>query len=148
MGQKIVTLSDTKNSNNYLKNIATFNLTDELVLNDGLLWDVRDAKVIHKFDKFNNYVSGVFHPSDLEIIINSEIVSFCSIFIFIFLKSEKFSFVFKLELSDWLFPRFLSHQNRFLRFSRQSYQRSEFKETNTKVSNIFKQNGEKAFYRN
>ncbi|CAB3993233.1 DDB1- and CUL4-associated factor 1 isoform X1, partial [Paramuricea clavata] len=72
-GQKITTLSDTKNSNNYLKNIATFNLTDELVLNDGLLWDVRASKVIHKFDKFNNYVSGVFHPSDLEIIINSEI---------------------------------------------------------------------------
>ena len=71
-----MTLSDTKNSNNYLKNIATFNSTDELVLNDGVLWDVRDAKVIHKFDKFNNYVSGVFHPSDLEIIINSEIVSF------------------------------------------------------------------------
>ena len=69
-------LSDTKNSNNYLKNVATFNLTDELVLNDGLLWDVRASKVIHKFDKFNNYVSGVFHPSDLEIIINSEIVSF------------------------------------------------------------------------
>lgn len=76
-GQKITTLSDTKNSNNYLKNIATFNSTDELVLNDGLLWDVRMAKVIHKFDKFNNYVSGVFHPSDLEIIINSEIVSLC-----------------------------------------------------------------------
>ena len=75
-GQKITTLSDTKNSNNYLKNIATFNLTDELVLNDGLLWDVRGSKFIHKFDKFNNYVSGVFHPSDLEIIINSEIVSF------------------------------------------------------------------------
>ncbi|XP_028407951.1 DDB1- and CUL4-associated factor 1-like [Dendronephthya gigantea] len=72
-GQKITTLSDTKNSNSYLKNIATFNLTDELVLNDGLLWDVRGSKVIHKFDKFNNYVSGVFHPSDLEIIINSEI---------------------------------------------------------------------------
>lgn len=59
-----------------MKNIATFNKTDELILNDGLLWDIRSANIIHKFDKFNNYVSGVFHPSDLEIIINSEIVSF------------------------------------------------------------------------
>lgn len=73
--QKIMTLSDRKSSNNYLKNVATFNSSDELVLNDGVLWDVRGRQVIHKFDKFNNYVSGVFHPSDLEIIINSEIVS-------------------------------------------------------------------------
>lgn len=71
-----MTLSDTKSSNNYLKNIATFNSTDELVLSDGVLWDVRGRQVIHKFDKFNNYVSGVFHPSDLEIVINSEIVSY------------------------------------------------------------------------
>lgn len=70
-----MTLSDTKSRNNYLKNLATFNSSDELVLNDGVLWDVRGRQVIHKFDKFNNYVSGVFHPSDLEIIINSEIVS-------------------------------------------------------------------------
>ena len=70
-----MTLSDPKSSNNYVKNIATLNWSDELVLNDGVLWDVRGKQVIHKFDKFNNYVCGVFHPSDLEIIINSEIVS-------------------------------------------------------------------------
>lgn len=30
-------------------------------------------KAIHKFDKFNPIVSGVFHPLGLEVIINSEI---------------------------------------------------------------------------
>ena len=49
---------------------------DELVLSDGILWDMRSKKLLHKFDKFNDYVSGVFHPSGLEIISNSEVVSF------------------------------------------------------------------------
>ena len=75
-GRRILTLSDPNNCNNYSKNLASFNPTDDLVLNDGVLWDVKGKRVIHKFDKFNNFVSGVFHPSGLEIIINSEIVSF------------------------------------------------------------------------
>ena len=73
---RILTFNDPNSSNNYSKNLATFNPTDDLVLNDGVLWDVSGNRVIHKFDKFNNFVSGVFHPSGLEIIINSEIVSF------------------------------------------------------------------------
>eukprot|EP00795_Rhopilema_esculentum_P002363 gene2364-18003_t len=72
-GRLISTLADPRNINRYHKNIATFNNTDDLVLNDGCLWDVRSSKLLHKFDKFNDYVSGVFHPSGLEIIINSEI---------------------------------------------------------------------------
>ncbi|XP_067026012.1 DDB1- and CUL4-associated factor 1-like isoform X1 [Acropora muricata] len=70
---RILTFNDPNSSNNYSKNLATFNPTDDLVLNDGVLWDVNGNRVIHKFDKFNNFVSGVFHPSGLEIIINSEI---------------------------------------------------------------------------
>ncbi|XP_074608970.1 DDB1- and CUL4-associated factor 1-like isoform X1 [Acropora palmata] len=72
-GKRILTFNDPNSSNNYSKNLATFNPTDDLVLNDGVLWDVNGNRVIHKFDKFNNFVSGVFHPSGLEIIINSEI---------------------------------------------------------------------------
>ena len=68
-------LYDQDKANNYKANRAIFNPTDELVLNDGVLWDVRLNKSIHKFDKFNQYVSGVFHPIGLEIIINSEVVS-------------------------------------------------------------------------
>ena len=73
---KILTFNDPNSSNKYRKNLATFNPTDDLVLNDGVLWDVNGNRVIHKFDKLNNFVSGVFHPSGLEIIISSEIVSF------------------------------------------------------------------------
>jgi HIV-1 Vpr-binding protein len=60
-------------SNSYTRNQATFNYTDDLVLNDGVLWDIDSGKPIHKFDKFNPSVSGVFHPMGMEVIINSEV---------------------------------------------------------------------------
>ncbi|XP_071960709.1 DDB1- and CUL4-associated factor 1-like [Antedon mediterranea] len=72
-GQKILTLFSSELSNHYTKNSATFDPTDELVLNDGVLWDVRSARSIYKFDKFNQHISGQFHPTGLEIVINSEI---------------------------------------------------------------------------
>ena len=72
-GERIARLYDESKTNSYLQNQATFNCTDDLVLNDGVLWDVNSHKLIHKFDKFNPYVSGVFHPLGLEVIINSEI---------------------------------------------------------------------------
>lgn len=72
-GQLIVTLRDPDLCNNYTKNRATFDPSDELVLSDGVLWDVRSGKHIHKFDKFNPHINGVFHPNGLEIICNSEI---------------------------------------------------------------------------
>uniref|UniRef100_A0A8C9REW9 DDB1- and CUL4-associated factor 1 n=1 Tax=Scleropages formosus TaxID=113540 RepID=A0A8C9REW9_SCLFO len=72
-GQKILTLNDPGLANNYKRNCATFNPTDDLVLNDGVMWDVRSAQAIHKFDKFNLNISGVFHPNGLEVIINTEI---------------------------------------------------------------------------
>lgn len=34
---------------------------------DGVLWDVRSEKEIHKFDKLNQAISGVFHPNGLEV---------------------------------------------------------------------------------
>uniref|UniRef100_A0A8C7X1R9 DDB1- and CUL4-associated factor 1 n=1 Tax=Oryzias sinensis TaxID=183150 RepID=A0A8C7X1R9_9TELE len=72
-GQVTLTLNNPDLANNYKKNCATFNPTDDLVLNDGVLWDVRTAQAIHKFDKFNMNISGVFHPNSLEVIINTEI---------------------------------------------------------------------------
>ena len=83
-GKLCLKLADPHNLNRYIRNIATFNSSDDLVLNDGCLWDVRAAKLLHKFDKFNEYVSGVFHPSGLEIVINSEIVSFAPVTIYFF----------------------------------------------------------------
>ncbi|KAE8298907.1 DDB1- and CUL4-associated factor 1 [Larimichthys crocea] len=72
-GQKTLTLNDPALANNYKRNCATFNPTDDLVLNDGVLWDVRASRAIHKFDKFNMNISGVFHPNGLEVIVNTEI---------------------------------------------------------------------------
>ncbi|XP_052603388.1 DDB1- and CUL4-associated factor 1-like isoform X1 [Peromyscus californicus insignis] len=72
-GTKLLTLFNPDLANNYTRNCATFNPTDDLVLNDGVLWDVRSAQAIHKFDKFNKNISGVFHPNGLEVIINTEI---------------------------------------------------------------------------
>ena len=74
-GQKTLTLNNPALANNYKRNCATFNPTDDLVLNDGVLWDVRASRAIHKFDKFNMNISGVFHPNGLEVIVNTEIVS-------------------------------------------------------------------------
>ncbi|CAG0901343.1 unnamed protein product [Cyprideis torosa] len=64
---------EENNYNGYLDNRAAFSPDDEMVLNDGLLWDVRSAKPIHKFDKFNSLVNGVFHPLGLEILSSSEV---------------------------------------------------------------------------
>lgn len=75
-GALVRTFYDEANANHYSKNFACFGPRDDLLLNDGCLWDVRAKNMIHKFDKFNDFVSGVFHPSGLEIIINSEVVSF------------------------------------------------------------------------
>ena len=60
-------------SNNYTRNQATFNLSDELVLNDGVLYDMRMGREIRKLDKLNQNLNGVFHPNGLEIISSSEI---------------------------------------------------------------------------
>ena len=78
-GQNILTLNNPDLANNYKRNCATFNPTDDLVLNDGVLWDVRSAQAIHKFDKFNMNISGVFHPNCLEVVINTEIVSLATV---------------------------------------------------------------------
>ncbi|XP_056129315.1 DDB1- and CUL4-associated factor 1-like [Lampris incognitus] len=72
-GEKTLTLNNPDLANNYKRNCATFNPTDDLVLNDGVLWDIRSAQAVHKFDKFNMNISGVFHPNCLEVIINTEI---------------------------------------------------------------------------
>jgi len=71
-GQQTCILKPTT-YNSYSRNRATFDPTDSLVLSDGVLWDYRDPKVIHKFDKLNQTLSGAFHPNGLEIISNTEI---------------------------------------------------------------------------
>jgi HIV-1 Vpr-binding protein len=65
-GKAILTLTP-QISNQYTKNRATYSPTDELVLSDGVLWDVNSGKEIHKLDKLNQTLSGVFHPNGLEV---------------------------------------------------------------------------------
>eukprot|EP00727_Mastigamoeba_balamuthi_P002096 m51a1_g11884 putative protein vprbp (1539) ;mRNA; r:579303-584970 len=54
-------------------NVACWSPCDSLVLNDGVLWDLRIPQVVHRFDKFTSYGSGYFNRSGNEVIINSEI---------------------------------------------------------------------------
>ncbi|XP_017875845.1 protein mahjong [Ceratina calcarata] len=60
-------------SNRYTQNRATFSMNDELVLSDGILWDVNSGKQIHKFDKLNQTLNGVFHPNGTEVVSNTEV---------------------------------------------------------------------------
>ncbi|PNF26674.1 DDB1- and CUL4-associated factor 1 [Cryptotermes secundus] len=71
-GKKILTLTP-QISNQYTKNRATYSPTDEFVLSDGVLWDVSSGKEIHKLDKLNQTLSGVFHPNGLEVVSNTEV---------------------------------------------------------------------------
>ncbi|QQP32495.1 DDB1-and CUL4-associated factor 1, partial [Caligus rogercresseyi] len=60
---KIYDIERNKISNNYAKNRATFDPTDELVLNDGVLYDLRMSKEIRKLDKLNQNLSGYSIPT-------------------------------------------------------------------------------------
>ena len=71
-GQKIRELKPVI-SNEYAKNRATFDPSDELVLNDGVLFDMRMSREIRKLDKLNPNLNGVFHPNGLEIVSNTEV---------------------------------------------------------------------------
>ncbi|RLU23994.1 hypothetical protein DMN91_004202, partial [Ooceraea biroi] len=70
---KLLTTLTPSISNQYTKNRATFSMNDELVLSDGILWDVNSGKEIHKFDKLNQTLNGVFHPNGIEVVSNTEV---------------------------------------------------------------------------
>ncbi|XP_059078551.1 DDB1- and CUL4-associated factor 1-like isoform X2 [Tigriopus californicus] len=71
--QKVIMELNPAISNNYSMNRATFDPFDDLILNDGVLFDSRSGKEIRKLDKLNQTLSGVFHPNGLEIISNTEV---------------------------------------------------------------------------
>ncbi|CAG0915066.1 unnamed protein product, partial [Notodromas monacha] len=73
-GQLTTTLTPPEGyHNSYTQNRATFSPCDELVLSDGVLWDFRGGKPVHKFDKFNLALNGLFHPNGLHILSNTEV---------------------------------------------------------------------------
>eukprot|EP01125_Pyxidicula_operculata_P016476 TRINITY_DN5675_c0_g2_i4.p1 TRINITY_DN5675_c0_g2~~TRINITY_DN5675_c0_g2_i4.p1 ORF type:complete len:556 (+),score=160.92 TRINITY_DN5675_c0_g2_i4:241-1908(+) len=54
--------------------IPTFSPDDSLVLCDGILWDYRSSRMVHRFDKFATHATEQFNKSNgLDVIINSEI---------------------------------------------------------------------------
>ncbi|CDW53393.1 hypothetical protein TTRE_0000165701 [Trichuris trichiura] len=75
-GSMVVKLYDEEVQNNYADNRATFRSCGNVVLSDGIIWDVRTAKAIHKFDKLNDQMSGIFHPNGLDIIIDTAVWDF------------------------------------------------------------------------
>lgn len=70
---QIVSEFTPKLSNHYRFNTAVLDPSDDLILTDGVLFDVRNGKQVHKFDKINPILNGVFHRNGLEIISTSEI---------------------------------------------------------------------------
>eukprot|EP00008_Paramoeba_atlantica_P013910 CAMPEP_0201475460 /NCGR_PEP_ID=MMETSP0151_2-20130828/887_1 /ASSEMBLY_ACC=CAM_ASM_000257 /TAXON_ID=200890 /ORGANISM="Paramoeba atlantica, Strain 621/1 / CCAP 1560/9" /LENGTH=663 /DNA_ID=CAMNT_0047855561 /DNA_START=113 /DNA_END=2102 /DNA_ORIENTATION=+ len=52
---------------------AVFDPSGDLILHGTTLWDARQAKVIHHFDRFTKLGSSQFHPTTLEVIINSQV---------------------------------------------------------------------------
>ncbi|MCO5576210.1 hypothetical protein L7F22_030018 [Adiantum nelumboides] len=53
--------------------ISHFNPSDMLLLWNGVLWDHRLARSVHRFDQFTDYGGGGFHPAGNEVVINSEV---------------------------------------------------------------------------
>ncbi|KAJ6646011.1 Protein mahjong [Pseudolycoriella hygida] len=56
-----------------IDNRATFSPSDDLILSDGVLWDVRSREEVHRFDMTSETLPGVFHPNGLEIILNDKV---------------------------------------------------------------------------
>ncbi|KIH61153.1 hypothetical protein ANCDUO_08582 [Ancylostoma duodenale] len=56
----------------YTHNRASFSPCDTMILNDGVLYDVR-GPAVHMFDQLNTTGCSVFHPQGNEIIINTEV---------------------------------------------------------------------------
>ena len=49
-------------------NCATFSMNDQLILSDGILWDVNSGREIHNFIHSREDLNGVFHPNGMEVI--------------------------------------------------------------------------------
>lgn len=73
----ITELFSSAKQSEYEANKATFSMDDHLVLNDGVVWDVRSrvtpTSPVHKIDKFQDVISGIFHPNGMEIIVSSAV---------------------------------------------------------------------------
>ena len=73
-GAELVKLSDSKLSSRYWWHRACFSPEgNNTVLHDGLLWDVRTPKVVHKFDKLSEFGHCTFKPDGTQVVIDGSV---------------------------------------------------------------------------
>ncbi|KAL6010706.1 hypothetical protein ACLOJK_001144 [Asimina triloba] len=71
-------LSDTSTApagtvRGHAQSLIHFSPSDTMILWNGILWDRRVSRSVHRFDQFTDYGGGGFHPAGNEVIINSEV---------------------------------------------------------------------------
>ncbi|KAK7283044.1 hypothetical protein RIF29_12270 [Crotalaria pallida] len=69
-------LSDTfeaSTGRSHVYSLIHFSPSDSMLLWNGVLWDRRDPKPVHRFEQLTDYGGGGFHPAGNEVIINSEV---------------------------------------------------------------------------
>lgn len=72
------TLSDSSSVSSgsirmHAQSLVHFSPLDSMLLWNGILWDHRVSRPVHRFDQFTDYGGGGFHPAGNEVIINSEV---------------------------------------------------------------------------
>ena len=73
-GSIVNTFTDKKLSSRYKWHRACFAPgTDNMILHDGLLWDVRSQKIIHKLDKLSECGMGTFRPDGTQVVVDSAV---------------------------------------------------------------------------
>ena len=65
--QSLIRTFDEELANNYERNEACFDSTGQFVMNDGILYDVRAADCVHKFDKFGESSISLFNTNTVVI---------------------------------------------------------------------------------
>ena len=70
---EMLSLDDTSDKFTYPISTATFDVTDNLVVCDGKLWDVRSKRLLYRFDKLGNTGNAVFHPAGNQLLIDSAV---------------------------------------------------------------------------
>ncbi|VFQ86507.1 unnamed protein product [Cuscuta campestris] len=66
-------VSNVTSGRGHMYSLVHFDPSNDKLLWNGVLWDRRESRPIHRFDEFTDFGGGGFHPSRNEVIINSEI---------------------------------------------------------------------------
>lgn len=71
--REIQSLNLNGRGNGYDSTNAVFNPTDQLILTDGVLWDLRQSDPVFKFDKLSSSAFGMFHPTRSQVVLNTAV---------------------------------------------------------------------------